>query len=107
MQEISGTLSIKSSSETGGFPKKKTHTVGTFSVLSNSRRDLIFLQSVAQNTFSASQGVRDIDFLSWTTLSCFPQVSCKKEGHVFWLCCFFAFHQFLCVFICLLKIMLI
>nr|XP_055071385.1 E3 ubiquitin-protein ligase MYCBP2 isoform X7 [Misgurnus anguillicaudatus] len=25
------------------------------------------------NTFSASQGVRDIDFLSWTTLSCFPQ----------------------------------
>ncbi|XP_056320942.1 E3 ubiquitin-protein ligase MYCBP2 isoform X8 [Danio aesculapii] len=25
------------------------------------------------NIFSASQGVRDIDFLSWTTLSCFPQ----------------------------------
>uniref|UniRef100_A0A671QW42 E3 ubiquitin-protein ligase MYCBP2 n=1 Tax=Sinocyclocheilus anshuiensis TaxID=1608454 RepID=A0A671QW42_9TELE len=30
------------------------------------------------NIFSASQGVRDIDFLSWTTLSCFPQVSCQK-----------------------------
>ncbi|XP_043104381.1 E3 ubiquitin-protein ligase MYCBP2 isoform X13 [Puntigrus tetrazona] len=25
------------------------------------------------NIFSTSQGVRDIDFLSWTTLSCFPQ----------------------------------
>ncbi|KAL6484777.1 hypothetical protein MHYP_G00068220 [Metynnis hypsauchen] len=25
------------------------------------------------NAFSNSQGVRDIDFLSWTTLSCFPQ----------------------------------
>uniref|UniRef100_A0A4W4EYU3 E3 ubiquitin-protein ligase MYCBP2 n=1 Tax=Electrophorus electricus TaxID=8005 RepID=A0A4W4EYU3_ELEEL len=31
------------------------------------------------NALSASQGVREISFLSWTTLSCFPQVSCQKE----------------------------
>lgn len=38
-------------------------------------------RSVAQNVFNASQGVRDIGFLSWTPLTIFPpQVSCMKEG---------------------------
>uniref|UniRef100_A0A8C8JY02 RCR-type E3 ubiquitin transferase n=1 Tax=Oncorhynchus tshawytscha TaxID=74940 RepID=A0A8C8JY02_ONCTS len=37
-------------------------------------------------SFNASQGVRDICFLSWTPLTIFPQVSCLKEGCV-WLGC--------------------
>lgn len=42
---------------------------------------LTVLQFVAQNVFNASQGVRDIGFLSWTPLTIFPpQVSCVKEG---------------------------
>lgn len=41
---------------------------------------------VAQNVFNASQGVRDISFLSWTPLTIFPpQVSCMKEGYIAWL----------------------
>lgn len=40
-------------------------------------------QSVAQSVFNASQGVRDIGFLSWTPLTIFPpQVSCIKEGYI-------------------------
>lgn len=43
-------------------------------------------RSVAQNVFNASQGVRDIGFLSWTPLTIFPpQVSCMKQGYIAWL----------------------
>lgn len=43
-------------------------------------------RSVAQNVFNASQGVRDIGFLSWTPLTIFPpQVSCMEEGYIAWL----------------------
>lgn len=69
-------------------PSKKIHK--RFLSPSCSRTSLIccFLtvsQSVAQSVFNASQGVRDIGFLSWTPLTIFPpQVSCIKEGYIAW-----------------------
>lgn len=65
------------------------------------KHDLIFLQFVAQSTFSASQGVRDIDLLSWTTLSCFPQVSCQKEGQMYMALLLLCFPPvFVFIFVC-------
>lgn len=44
---------------------------------------LTVFRSVAQSVFNASQGVRDMGFLSWTPLSVFPPQVSVSEGKMY------------------------